>query len=280
MGYSKALNDSFKNLKSVFFRKSNKIDGGLQLKMVAYTEEGILTDTLEPDEVDQLTLDELDAYFPDWERIDTYFVEGKDEEKKKTLVREMEEAKPFFQNQNNPQPNSNQLDINQIISSIQANQKELLKEIKSVYEQNKPEPKDHILEAITLLKDAILDKNNNGSKTELELEKIKLQLEMKQQEIDHRFRLYELAEIEKEKIDKQIEKKKNELNEINYKSELARMKRNKESDKTPEELEIEKEALRGFTELTKTGIDKVIEYFSTPNENGQKLITTNGIETI
>ncbi|MCB1190438.1 MAG: hypothetical protein KDK90_08395, partial [Leptospiraceae bacterium] len=60
----------------------------------------------------------------------------------------------------------------------------------------------------------------------------------------------------------------------------ARMKRNKESDKTPEELEIEKEALRGFTELTKTGIDKVIEYFSTPSENGQKLITTNGIETI
>ncbi|MCB1711227.1 MAG: hypothetical protein KDH96_01735 [Candidatus Riesia sp.] len=280
MGYSKALNDSFKNLKSVFFRKSNKIDGGLQLKMVAYTEEGILTDTLEPDEVNDLTLDELDAYFPDWERIDTYFIEGKDEDKKKTLVREMEEAKPFFQTQNNPPQNSNQLDINQIISSIQANQKELLKEIKSVYEQNKPEPKDHILEAITLLKDAILDKNNNGSKIELELEKIKLQLEMKQQEIDHRFRLYELAEIEKEKIDKQIEKKKNELNEINYKSELARMKRNKESDKTPEELEIEKEALRGFTELTKTGIDKVIEYFSTPSENGQKLITTNGIETI
>ena len=280
MGYSKALNDSFKNLKSVFFRKSNKIDGGLQLKMVAYTEEGILTDTLEPDEVNNLTLDELDAYFPDWERIDTYFIEGKDEDKKKTLVREMEEAKPFFQTQNNPPQNSNQLDINQIISSIQANQKELLKEIKSVYEQNKPEPKDHILEAITLLKDAILDKNNNGSKIELELEKIKLQLEMKQQEIDHRFRLYELAEIEKEKIDKQIEKKKNELNEINYKSELARMKRNKESDKTPEELEIEKEALRGFTELTKTGIDKVIEYFSTPSENGQKLITTNGIETI
>ncbi|MCB1194537.1 MAG: hypothetical protein KDK90_29155, partial [Leptospiraceae bacterium] len=149
MGYSKALNDSFKNLKSVFFRKSNKIDGGLQLKMVAYTEEGILTDTLEPDEVNNLTLDELDAYFPDWERIDTYFIEGKDEDKKKTLVREMEEAKPFFQTQNNPPQNSNQLDINQIISSIQANQKELLKEIKSVYEQNKPEPKDHILEAIT-----------------------------------------------------------------------------------------------------------------------------------